>query len=183
MSLFRDLEITNDFYGVTISKGEIIVNNGIKNARLPPGPDGYTLITDSTQSTGLKWTQINGYNIIKYFQYNLSNIPFSSNYNNYVNIPGLNSIPEDGDYIILFNCRYSLSRLQRSVTFGLLKNNIHIDHEVVDSICPNRIISFYTQFTSTFNGTDMIDIGIHTDNIDTVITLYDAKIILLKFAY
>lgn len=37
------------------TKGDITVNNGTNNVRLPVGTDGYTIVADSTQDGGIKW--------------------------------------------------------------------------------------------------------------------------------
>ena len=38
------------------SKGQLLTSDGTQNVVLNPGPDGLVLTTDSTESTGLRWT-------------------------------------------------------------------------------------------------------------------------------
>jgi hypothetical protein len=40
----------------TTTKGDLIVTDGTNNTRLPVGTDGFTLLADSTQTTGVKWS-------------------------------------------------------------------------------------------------------------------------------
>ena len=49
-----------DALAPTITKGDLIVYNGTDNARLGVGTDGQVPVADSTQSTGIKWSQISG---------------------------------------------------------------------------------------------------------------------------
>jgi hypothetical protein len=59
-SIFNNLWVDNDFYGVTTTKGDLIVNDGIKNASLGIGADNYVLTADSTQPLGVKWAAVTG---------------------------------------------------------------------------------------------------------------------------
>ena len=49
-----------DALAPTTTKADIIVHNGTDNVRLSVGTDGQTLVADSSQTTGLKWSQISG---------------------------------------------------------------------------------------------------------------------------
>lgn len=40
------------------TKGDIFVRNSTTSARLPVGPDGYSVVADSSQPTGLSWQSI-----------------------------------------------------------------------------------------------------------------------------
>src|SRR3990172_1706299 len=43
-----------------IAPGDLITHDGVDNTRIPVGDDGYVLIADSTQSTGLRWGTASG---------------------------------------------------------------------------------------------------------------------------
>ena len=45
-----------DALAPTTTKGDLIVSNGTNNVRLPVGTDTYSLVADSTQATGVKWS-------------------------------------------------------------------------------------------------------------------------------
>ena len=42
------------------TKGDLIVDNGTNNVRLPVGTNGYVLTADSTATEGLKWAAAGG---------------------------------------------------------------------------------------------------------------------------
>jgi len=45
-----------DALAPTTTKGDLIVSNGTDNVRLPVGADTYSLVADSTQATGVRWS-------------------------------------------------------------------------------------------------------------------------------
>ena len=45
-----------DALAPTTTKGDLIVSNGTDNVRLPVGTDTYSLVADSTQATGVRWS-------------------------------------------------------------------------------------------------------------------------------
>lgn len=47
-----------DALAPTVSKGDLIVNNGTANVALSVGTDGSVLVADSTASTGYTWTNV-----------------------------------------------------------------------------------------------------------------------------
>lgn len=49
-----------DALAPTTTKGDIIVHNGSDNIRLAVGTDGQIPVADSTQASGVKWSQISG---------------------------------------------------------------------------------------------------------------------------
>lgn len=185
MSVVRDLEITNNFYGILTTKGDLLTNDGNKNIRFGVGDDGYSLIADSKSPNGLKWELIgdNTQNSIEYFQYNLENFPFSTNNTSYVNIVELENIPESGNYVLFLSATYSLSKTDRSVTFAFYNNEniISSSSRNVETFIANKRISFHHQFTTTFSGSDILSVRLHTDNKDATVTLYDASLLLIKF--
>jgi hypothetical protein len=44
----------------TTTKGDLIVNNGTADVRLPVGTNGYSIVADSTEANGLKWSPAGG---------------------------------------------------------------------------------------------------------------------------
>jgi len=49
-----------DALSPTTTKGDLIVNNGTNNIRIPVGTDTYVLTADSTQASGLAWAAASG---------------------------------------------------------------------------------------------------------------------------
>lgn len=49
-----------DALAPTTTKGDLIVNTGTDNVRLPVGTNDYVLIADSTQTTGVRWGAVSG---------------------------------------------------------------------------------------------------------------------------
>lgn len=49
---------TMDALSPLTTKGDIFVRNSTTSARLPVGPDGYSVVADSSQPTGLSWQSI-----------------------------------------------------------------------------------------------------------------------------
>jgi hypothetical protein len=49
-----------DALSPTTAKGDLIVHNGTNNVALTAGTDGYALVADSTQTSGIKWASVGG---------------------------------------------------------------------------------------------------------------------------
>lgn len=49
-----------DALSPTVAKGDLIVHNGTNNVALTAGTDGYALVADSTQTSGIKWASVGG---------------------------------------------------------------------------------------------------------------------------
>lgn len=47
-------------YQPTTTKGDLLTHDGMVSVRLPAGPDGYSLTTDSSTTSGLKWAEVVG---------------------------------------------------------------------------------------------------------------------------
>jgi hypothetical protein len=187
MSVFNDLQVDNDFYGVTTTKGDLIVNDGIKNASLGIGADNYVLTADSTQPLGLKWaaaTGGGGSGNILYNQYVLTSLPVATNNTTPVPITEFTSTPVMGNYVALMNLTFSLSMFNRNATFGLYKNGILIANSsrTVGSFISFLRSTFSTSFITTFNGTDIFTVRFNTDNLDTNLVIYEGTLILIKFS-
>ena len=67
----------------TTTKGDVIAHNGTNNVRLPVGTNGYLLVADSAQSTGLNWTNSPSFTGTVSFNGELTPAAISANTNNY----------------------------------------------------------------------------------------------------
>ncbi len=186
MSLLKDLEITNNFYGITTTKGDIIVNDGTKNTRLPVGTNGYALVANSSQPTGLEWAFINGgggSSSIAYFNYTLASSPFSTNNTSYVPINDLANTPELGNYVMLLSATYSISKATETAEFGFFRDGVLMSgsNRVVGAAVPNKRTAFYMQFDTTFSGTEVMSTRFRSSSTLSTVTLYDASLLLVKF--
>lgn len=184
MSLFQSLEVLDNFYGVTTTKGDIIVNDGTKNTRLPIGADNYVLAADSTTATGLKWVvQTGGSSSIDYFQYVLSTVPISTNSTTPINITEFQNTPPTGNFLMITNITYSLSRTNRNLTIGFYKNGVLISGSArtVSAGAANIRTVMSLQFIAAFNGTDIFTVRYSVNNTDTTATIHEGNTILVKF--
>lgn len=187
MSVFNNLEVVTDFYGVTTQKGDIICNDGIKNARLAVGTDNYVLTADSSTLTGLKWAQVSGNsgNNIAYTQLNLTTLPISTNSTTPVSFTQFETTPEVGNYVILYNLIYTMSRItNRSVTFGVYKDNTIVANSSINiqAFDTNKKNIFASQIITSFNGTEVFKIKFNTSNTDTTASISSGNTILLKIS-
>jgi hypothetical protein len=185
MSLINSLTLSNSFYGITTTKGDLLVNDGIKNNRLPVGSNAYVLTADSTEPTGIKWalpTATEG-NVIEYFQYILTTLPISTNSTTPISIAEFQSTPPLGNYVILINITYSLSSLNRSCTFGLYKNGTLIPDSstTIDGTGSEKKTIYYFQFVETFSGSDIFTVRFNTNNINATAIIYEGILQLIKF--
>lgn len=186
MSSFKDLEVINEFYGVTTTLGDIIVNDGVKNNRLPVGSDNFVLTADSSEATGLKWaaSQGGGNNSIVYINQRLTTLPISTNSTVFVSISQFQNTPLVGNYVILLSMTYSISKVNnRFATIGLFKNNILIadSDKQIESYSAGKKSIFYSQIVNSFNGTDVLTVKFNSNNSDSTVSIYDGRIILLRF--
>lgn len=187
MSVFNNLEVVSDFYGVTTQKGDIICNDGTKNARLPVGTDNYVLTADSSTLTGLKWAQVTGNsgNNIAYTQLNLTTLPISTNSTTPISFSQFETTPDIGNYVILYNLTYSLSRItNRSVTFGLYKDNTLISNSAitVQAFDTNKKNLFTSQFVTSYTGSEVFKVKFNSSNTDTTVSISSGNVILLKIS-
>ncbi len=187
MSVFNNLEVVSDFYGVTTQKGDIICNDGTKNARLPVGTDNYVLTADSSTLTGLKWAQVTGNsgNNIAYTQLNLTTLPISTNSTTPISFSQFETTPDNGNYVILYNLSFSMTRItNRSVTFGLYKDNTLINNSVVtvQAFDTNKKNLFTSQFVTSYNGSEVFKVKFNSSNTDTTVSISAGNVILLKIS-
>jgi hypothetical protein len=183
MSYVKSLEIEGDFYGVTENKGEIIVNDGLKNNKLPVNTDGYVLSLDSSQSLGLKWVPMtSGSSLIEHDQFILTTLPFQTNSISPIAITEFQNTPSFGTALILCSFTYSLNRNGRVMTVGVYRNNVLLANSTVSvgALTSTRTI-FYTQFIDVFNGTQTLDIKVNIDNSNTNIVITEGFLEVLMF--
>lgn len=186
MSVFNDIQINNDFYGVTANKGDLIVNDGVKNAPLAAGLDSYVLTADSTQPLGVKWAASTGggSSSVTYNQYTLTSLPVATNSVTPVPITQFTSTPGVGNYVVMLNMTYSLSLFNRNATFGLYKNDVLVADtaRTLDSFISFMRNSFSMSFIVSCNSTDIISVKFNTNNLDTNLTIHEGTLILIKFS-
>lgn len=183
MSVFNDIDIMGKFYGVTTSKGDIMINDGIKNNRLPVGMDNYVVTADSTMPYGLKWVNPNNY--VTHTFINLNTLPISTNSVTPITIVEFQLIPPAGKCIIFYDLIFSMSKvISRTTTFGLYINDILITNSQKNIIqyTNDTLIPFSSKFIYSFNGTDVLTIKYNVSNIDTSATITDGSLIILKFS-
>lgn len=116
------------------TKGDLLAHDGTNNIRVPVGTNGYVLLADSTQASGLRWA-VSG-NITTSFVSSTTTITTSSTTD--VVMTGMTLTPGAGDYIVMFS--------------GSISVNSATDRETRVSIYVNGTIvadSVRRQFTTT----------------------------------
>lgn len=187
MSLLNSLDITGEFYGITTTKGDILVNDGTKNVRIGIGTDDYVLTADSTAPNGLKWAAQTGgsgpTNTVDYYQYTLSTLPLSTNYTSPVSITEFQNTPLAGSYVILCSLSVSITKSNQSAQIGFYKNGVLISgsNKTIDPSAAGRIMFFYAQFLTTFSGTDVFTVRYNSDTTNSSIIIYEGNLLLIKF--
>lgn len=184
MSIFRELEITDGFYGITANKGELIVNDGTKNIALPPGINGQVLTADSGQTTGLSWVTGSGGGSSVTSTQQILSAQISTNSTTPIEIADFTDTPIAGTHIVLVNFVFSISASSNSLTFGLYKNGILVSstQRVVFGPGSNVKYSFGFQHSLTFSGTDILTYRISSSSVNSVITVISGDTVLLKVA-
>jgi hypothetical protein len=184
MSVFNDVEVLRNFYGVTTTKGDVIVNDGLKNNRLPIGTDKFVITADSTQPYGLKWSDPR-FNDIIYTQLILATLPISTNSTTPVPITEFQLTPTIGKYIIFYNLLFSMSTVvSRTTTFSIYKNGTLVANSsrVINSYAIDTYNTFTTQFVVLVNGTDVLSIRYNVSNNDTTTDIISGNLNALKFS-
>ncbi len=184
MSVFNDLQVVSNFYGVTIDKGDIIVNDGIKNANLPAGTDGYVLTADSTQTLGIKWAPSaggGGGGSLTSTQKILS-AAFSTNSTSPVILNDFTHTPTMGNHLILLNFTYSISRINQTLTIGLYKNGTLISDSIraLQTGGSNITLSFSSNFYTSFSGADILTVRVYSSSTTAVVNILYGSIIYSK---
>lgn len=185
MSLFREVEITDAFRGITANKGEILVNDGDKNTALSIDQDGYILTLDSTEPLGVKWApSSNQQQNIDYTQLLLTtpNIPFLTNSTTPILITGTQTTTDTGTFLIVCNFTISISRNNRNATIGLYKNGVLVANSTrTISTSPAVRTVFTTQIIVSFTSGDTFETRLNINNIDTTATIYEGSIEIIDF--
>ena len=127
-----------------------------------------------------KITNIPGFDISNSQQYNISNSVVMTNSTSPIELSDLINIPTSGNYIILYNFIYSVSKSNRSCIFGLYKDNTLISYSsrTVTTIANNKLM-FQENFITTFSGTEAIKLNINVSNNDTTLSIYERNLILI----
>lgn len=166
MSVINQLDLIGDFYGVTINKGDIIVNDGLKNNALPIATDGYVLTADSTQFLGMKWAPSSSITQV------ITPRHFATNSTNPIVIAGTSITGLSGTilYTGILDCY--LSHARRFFTIGIYKNGTLISGSArrlggIDYV----IYPVPVQITLNMIITDIFDIRINVDNNDTYVSV------------
>jgi hypothetical protein len=185
MSVFNQLTILEDFYAVTTNKGDIIVNDGIKNANLAIGADGYVLTADTTETLGIKWAPATGGGggSIMSSQQKLNNL-FSTNSTTPIEVPDFTYTPVSGNYLIHVNFTYAISRSNNILTVGLYKNNILLSGSTrtLRSNGSNLIYMGSIQYYTSSGGVDDFTLKINSDASNSTVTLYSGNIIYSRIS-
>lgn len=184
MSVFNEVDILGNFYGVTTTKGDIMINDGLKNNRLPIGPDKFVITADSTQPHGLKWSDPR-FNDIIYTQVHLTTLPISTNSQTPVSIVEFQLTPPIGKYIIFYNITFAMSTVvSRTTTFGLYVNGVLSPNSsrTLNSYAIGAYNTFNSQFVELLNGTDILTVRYNVNNNDTTTDIINGSLIALKFS-
>lgn len=184
MSVFNEIVVMSNFYGVTTTKGDVIVNDGLKNNRLEIGPDKFVITADSTKALGVKWSDPR-FNDIVYTQLQLQTLPISTNSTQPTPISEFTLTPTIGKYVIFYNVLFAMSTIvSRTTTFALYVNDIVQTNSirVVNSYAINAYNTFTTQFVVVLSGTDILSVKFNTSNNDTTTDIINGTLIALKFS-
>jgi hypothetical protein len=175
MSLFASIE-TDEFYGITLNKGELLVSDGTKNVRLPVGPDGYVLTTDSAEINGVKWA-IGGNSpaSISADEYSLSNV-FSTNSTTPIEVAEFTHVSATGIFLILAEFTFSVSRNGATATVGLYKNGV-LNSSRTFLTQPNTRNSGSINFYATANSGDTFNVRLNSSATNSTATLYSGTAI------
>jgi hypothetical protein len=182
MALYKDLHITDNFYGVTEDKGDLIVNNGERNDRLPVGSNGFLLVADDTQPLGVKWSETNA-PTISFIGSSLSNVPLSTNSTNFINIDYFDATPMVGDYVVLLSLVYEVSDSSEQAVFAVFKNGVIITDSARNVGIPSQgnRLSFGLVYNTNFSGADTYSVRFRSTSLDSTVTLYEGSSYLLRF--
>jgi hypothetical protein len=183
MSFLRAVTIETDFIGVTENKGEIIVNDGIKNTAQAIGTDGYVLTADSTQATGIKWAPSTGSASVSATQKILA-ATFSTNITTPIELTDFTFTPTTGTYLIMVNLTYAISQQSRTMTIGIYKNNTLITDaaRTLQNAGSNMRLSFTMQICSAASGTDVFSIKVNSSNNSSTVQVFDGTTTYLKIS-
>lgn len=184
MSVFNDITIVNNLYAVTTQKGDVMINDGLKNNRLPVGPDKFVITADSTQPYGLKWSDPR-FNDIVGTQLSLVTLPISTNSPDPIEILEFTSTPSIGRYTLTYNITYSMSNVTaRNTVFGIYVNDVLVTNSArtINSAYPGIYNTFTSQAMLVLGGSDVLKIKYNVSVYDTTTDIINGNMILLKFS-
>lgn len=130
------------------TKGDLIVNNGTNDVRLPIGSNGTVLIADSTQSEGVKWALSSTLGLTKIYHSASFSSPLT------INIPGNTLGTSNAIRVTLINPRYNATSGQ-SVTVTMSYGGSSISALIIGEVSGATASNIKTNFVSylSANGT------------------------------
>jgi hypothetical protein len=180
MTTLRELTI-QDLYGITSNKGDLIVNDGIKNNTISVGSDNYVLTADSTQPMGISWANVpSAYtNVI-----NFTTLPLSTNSTTPIAITDVTQTPPKGQYLCIYQVGYYLSKIQqnRYVDLGIYINNVLVSEtsEQLNGLVSGQAIYYTNANIVTFSGTDEFTLQYCSSNADTSATIVCGNTVMIR---
>lgn len=184
MSVFNDITILSNLYAVTTQKGDVMINDGVKNNRLPVGTDKFVITADSTQPYGLRWADPR-FNDIIGTQLSLTTLPISTNSPDPIEILEFTSTPSIGKYTLTYNLTYSMSNVtSRTTVFGIYINDVLVANSArnINSAYPGIYNTFTSQAIVVLGGSDILKIKYNVSVYDTTTDIISGNMILLKFS-
>jgi hypothetical protein len=169
----------NGLYGVTTTKGDLLVNNGTSNTRLAIGADGYILTADSAQPTGIKWAANTGSGSVSLVttQLVLSNLPVTTNMVTPIILHDVTSTPTTGTYLFQYNFSVSTSDYDNYMIFGIYKNGTLIsDTEREWAPCPTTVTVIAGQALIFCSGVDIITFRVYMATVNSFGKIHNGNI-------
>lgn len=182
MSTLNNLEVLGDLYAVTTNKGDLIINDGVKNVALPVGTNGYVLSADSVETTGVKWIPLTASSAVTATKKTLSTT-VSTNSTSPITITDLTESPSTGSYVIISDLVFTVNR-SGEITIGLYKNDILLaDTQRTLSGLGSNVKSQITTLTKkTASGSDIFTLKFNSNSNNVTVTITQGILIYLQIA-